>query len=109
MRRGDLVLVAAPGDYGKPRPALVVQSDAINPTHSSVAVCLVTSSLRADSLFRLTVQAGPDTGLSRTSQIMVDKIVALPREKIGHVIGHVDRETMARFDRAFAVIYGIAD
>ena len=27
MKRGDLVTVAVSGDYGKPRPALVVQSD----------------------------------------------------------------------------------
>jgi hypothetical protein len=27
MRRGDLVVVSLPGDYGKPRPALVVQCD----------------------------------------------------------------------------------
>ena len=29
MRRGDLVTVAVSGDYGKPRPAVVVTADAL--------------------------------------------------------------------------------
>jgi mRNA-degrading endonuclease toxin of MazEF toxin-antitoxin module len=43
MRRGDVVTVAVSGGYGKPRPAIVVQSDLLNDTHASVVVCLVTS------------------------------------------------------------------
>ncbi|HEV3076187.1 MAG TPA: type II toxin-antitoxin system PemK/MazF family toxin, partial [Thermoanaerobaculia bacterium] len=44
MRRGSIVVVAAKGPYtGKPRPALVVQSDLFNPTHSSVTICPITS------------------------------------------------------------------
>lgn len=27
MRRGDIVTIALQGDYGKPRPALIIQSD----------------------------------------------------------------------------------
>ena len=27
MKRGDVVIVSAPGDFGKPRPAVVIQSD----------------------------------------------------------------------------------
>ncbi len=39
MKRGDIVLVTAPGDYGKRRPAVVIQSDLFNDTHASIVVC----------------------------------------------------------------------
>ncbi|MEZ1817420.1 type II toxin-antitoxin system PemK/MazF family toxin, partial [Pseudomonas aeruginosa] len=44
MKRGDLVTVALQGDYGKPRPALVIQSDQF-PGTASVVVLPVTSTL----------------------------------------------------------------
>src|SRR5436305_823443 len=43
MRRGDVVTVAATGDYGKPRPAVIVQTDALPAGHASVVVCQMTS------------------------------------------------------------------
>jgi mRNA interferase MazF len=57
MSRGDLVIVAAPGDYGKPRPAVVVHSDAIPESHASVVICQMTSEL-AEADFRITIEPG---------------------------------------------------
>ena len=82
MKRGDVVICAAPGDYGKPRPAVVVQSDLFSGTHSSVVVCLITSHLEDAPLFRIPMRAGKATGLERESQVMVDKVIAIPRSKI---------------------------
>ena len=76
MRRGDLVTVVLKGDYGKPRPALVIQSDFL-PGADSVLVCLVTTTLRDAPLYRLNLPAGGETGLREPSQIMVEKIVAV--------------------------------
>jgi mRNA interferase MazF len=98
MKRGDVVICAAPRDYGKPRPAVVVQSDLFNDTHSSVAVCLITSRLEDAPLFRIPVPSGKTTGLKLESQVMVDKIITIPRSKItgragtlpGHVLKEVD-------------------
>ncbi|MYD87803.1 MAG: type II toxin-antitoxin system PemK/MazF family toxin, partial [Acidobacteria bacterium] len=45
LRRGDVVTVAASGDFGKPRPAVVVQSDVFPHEHASVIVCQMTSTL----------------------------------------------------------------
>lgn len=42
IQRGDLVVVALSGDYGKPRPALVVQSDDFQAL-PSVTVLRITS------------------------------------------------------------------
>lgn len=63
MKRGDIVLAVARGDYGKPRPAVVVQSDLFNSTHASLIVCLLTSELVDAPLFRLTIPPSPTNGL----------------------------------------------
>jgi mRNA interferase MazF len=54
LKRGDLVVVVLPGDYGKPGPALIVQADLFNETHASVTIVPVTSMLVDAPLFRLT-------------------------------------------------------
>ena len=72
MRRGDLTTVALSGGFGKPRPALVIQSDFLAET-DSVLVCLLTSTLRAAPLYRLSLAAGEATGLREPSQVMVDR------------------------------------
>lgn len=107
VRRGDLVTVAAPGDYGKPRPALVVQSDLFEEL-PSVTLCLVTSALRDAPIFRITVDPSPDNGLQRVSQVQVDKVMAVARERIGRVIGRLDEATMLKVSRSLAVFVGIA-
>jgi mRNA interferase MazF len=74
IKRGDVVICAAPGDYGKPRPAVIVQSDLFNGTHSIVVVCLITSHLEDAPLFRIPAPSGRTTALKLPSQVMVDKI-----------------------------------
>jgi mRNA interferase MazF len=107
MKRGDVVTVATSGDYGKPRPAVVVQTDLLNDTHASVVVCLVTSTLVDAPLLRLTVEPSPRSGLQRRSQVMVDKIVSVPREKIGSRIGVLDDEALLALSRALAFVIGL--
>lgn len=82
------MVVAARGAYtGKPRPAVVVQSDLFNPTHASITVCPVTTDCVDAPLFRLTLPPGARTGLKEVSQVMLDKIVSVPRTAIGAEIG----------------------
>ncbi len=108
MSRGDVVLVAAPGDYGKPRPAVIVQSDAIPGNHASVVICPMTSEL-AETDFRVTVKPGPDTGLRVLSQVMADKPVAIRRERIGPRIGRLASTELVRLNVALALVMGLAD
>ncbi len=108
MKRGDIVTVAIPGDYGKPRPAVVVQSNAISAT-DSVLVGLITSTLRDSSLIRLTIMANPENKLKVTSQIMTDKIVAFPRRKCGKVIGRLNNVELLALNQLLSVILGLAD
>ncbi len=108
MKRGDLVIVSAPGDYGKPRPAVIIQSYIFNETHASLVVCLVTNDRQIAPLFRIDVQQSETTGLKVVSQIMVDKIVALRRERIDQNIGTINDETLIRLNRSLALFIGLA-
>lgn len=107
MRRGDLVTVAMPGDYGKPRPALVIQSDLFDAT-GTLTVLLLTSTLVEAPLLRPTVQPSADNGLQAISQVMIDKAMSVRRDRVGAVIGRLDEETMLSVARSLAVFLGIA-
>ena len=99
MKRGAIVVVAARGAYtGKPRPAVVVQSDLFNPTHASVSICPITSDIVDAPLFRLTLPPGSRTGLKAASQVMIDKIVSVPRAAIASEIGECDAGELAAVD-----------
>jgi mRNA interferase MazF len=68
------------------------------------------SSTLADTpLFRLSVEPMLENGLKLPSQIMVDKIIAYPREKCGVVIGLLDQATLLTLNHMLAVMVGIAD
>jgi mRNA interferase MazF len=108
VKRGDIVTVAASGDYGKPRPAVVVQSDWLKAT-DSVLVSLMTSKLVEAPLFRLTIEPGAMNGLKISSQIMVDKIIAIPRDKCGMVIGRLDEGALIALNHMLSVVIGLAD
>ncbi len=107
MRRGDLVTVALQGDLGKPRPALIIQSDLFD-VHPSVSILPVTSELRDAPLFRILVNPSELNGLSKPSQVMVDKPQSIARDKIGEVFGRLNDETILAVNRALAVFLGFA-
>jgi mRNA interferase MazF len=108
VKRGDVVIAISTGDYGKPRPAVIVQSDLFNETHASIIVCLMTSELHNAPLFRINVQPNKENGLTSLSQIMIDKVVAIKRERISQVIGTLDDATLLTVNRSLALFMGIA-
>lgn len=107
MMRGDLVTIAIQGDFGKPRPALVVQANLFG-EHSSVTVLLVTSTLVDAPLLRVTVRPSAENGLQKPSQVMVDKAMTLERAKVGPAFGHIDADALVEVERCLAVFLGIA-
>jgi mRNA interferase MazF len=108
LKRGDVVVVALPGDYGKPRPALIIQSDLFNETHASVTVIRVTSTLVDAPIFRLTVDPSPTNGLRSLSQLMIDKVTTVSRTRIAQSIGRLEDDLLLRVSRALALWVGIA-
>lgn len=99
--------VAMQGDFGKPRPALVIQSDQFS-EHTTVTVLPVTSTLVAAPLLRVTVQPTPESGLQKPSQVMVDKAMTMKRDKVGPAFGRIDADVLVEIERCLAVFLGVA-
>jgi mRNA interferase MazF len=105
--RGDLVTIAMHGDFGKPRPALVIQANQFS-EHSRVTVLPITSMLVAAPLLRVTVQPSAENGLQKPSQVMVDKTMTVKRDKVGPAFGRIDADALVQVERCMAVFLGIA-
>jgi mRNA interferase MazF len=106
VKRGDFVTIALQGDFGKPRPALVVQADPFEAL-ATVAVLPITSTLVDAPLMRITVEPDGRNGLSKASQVMVDKVVTVRRNKVGPAFGAASDELMGAVGRALAVFLGV--
>ena len=107
IARGDIVVAVLPGDYGKGRPAVIVQSDAFNATHASIVMCPITSHLVDAPLFRILLRPSPENGLKALSQVMVDKMMAVKRERVSKVIGRLDTRKWREVDRALRTLLQI--
>ncbi|HTQ33844.1 MAG TPA: type II toxin-antitoxin system PemK/MazF family toxin [Stellaceae bacterium] len=108
IARGDIIIGSLPGDFGKPRPMLVVQDDAFQGM-SSLTVLPLTSDLRTASSIRITLEPSEQTGLRERSQIMIDKTGTLLRTRIGQRIGRVDPNMMQTVGRALRDFLGLGD
>lgn len=107
MRRGDFVTVAIRGDFGKPRPALVVQANQFDGL-ATLTVLPVTSAIVDAPLLRIAVEPDERNRLARRSQVMIDKIITVRRDKVGPAFGAADDELMLAVNRALLVFLGIA-
>ncbi len=107
MRRGDFVTIAIQGDFGKPRPALVIQSDRFD-EHATATVLLVSTTQVEAPLFRVTIPPGEGNGLRKLSQVMVDKAMTVKRDKLGPSFGAASDAVMLDVERCLAVFLGIA-
>lgn len=105
MNRGDLVTVAMAGAYGKPRPAVIVQSSLF--AHlDSVTFLPFTSEILSAQIFRVLIMPNAENGLEQPSQVMADKCSTLPRQKVGAVFGRLGNDDLNRVDRALAIFLG---
>ena len=107
MRRGDLVTVAMQGDYGKPRPALVIQSD-VFAAMGSRTVLLLTSDPEDTPLLRVRVEPTPENGLRVPSWVMIDKAMSLRADRLGTSFGRLDDAAMVSVNRSLALFLGLA-
>ncbi|HSZ90480.1 MAG TPA: type II toxin-antitoxin system PemK/MazF family toxin [Acetobacteraceae bacterium] len=107
--RGDIVTIADRGGEftGKPRPAIVLQSDlfADSPT---VAVLPITSQPTDAPLLRVPLGSNEGTGLAVPSWAQIELLTTVRRRRVGGRIGGADDATMLAINRALAVYLGLA-
>ena len=108
MKRGEIVTVALNGDYGKPRPAAVIQNDLFGGTGSATILPITSYLSESPSMLRINIEPDSANGLRKPSQIMVDKIAGVPRRKLSAPFGTLDEETMIEVGRVLALFLGIS-
>jgi mRNA interferase MazF len=109
IRRGAIVTVGGPGNFDNPRSAVVIQTDYLTDAGlGSIILALMTAHIGDAPLFRLTVEPARGNGLRKTSQVMLDKLVAVRRSRIGEVIGYLDDACMLNLNRSLAFVVGLA-
>jgi mRNA interferase MazF len=109
LKRGDVIVVALQGDLGKPRPALVVETDVLAPTNHVLVCPGTTYMLQGTPNRRILVQPNLENGLRELTFFQIDKINPARREKCGEVIGRLDDETMEQVNRLLLVLLGLVD
>ncbi len=107
MKRGDVVIVTH-GELGRPRPVVIVQTDELGDATTTVLACPITSKLTEKLPVRPTVEANAENGLRLRSQIMADKTLAVPRDRVRRVLGTLDSSVIDQLDRALLVVFGLA-
>lgn len=106
MRRGDIVVGSASGEYGKPRPYVIVQSDTLGEAPPSYLACPVTSDVQGH-VFRLSIAPSETSGLRTPSEVMVEKLVALESARFRSVIGRCTEEQMEQLDARLTFVLGL--
>lgn len=100
MKRGEIFICNLSGDFGKPRPVVVVQSNFFNATHATVVICPITSHIVNTPLFRIAINPNSKNGLKNSSQVMVDKVTAIKTENVKQKIGSITKAEMDKVDEA---------
>lgn len=104
-----MYVVATGSGYGsKPRPAVIVQSDLFTTTES-VTVCLMTAREIEAGYVRVAIAPTASNGLGRPSWIMLDKVLAIHRRKVGPRVGALGIDDLRELDRAMMLFFGLAD
>jgi len=108
VKRGEIWTVSGAAGYaGKPRPAVILQDDRFDGTHS-VTICALTTDPTEAPLFRLPVEPSQMNGLREPCRLMVDKMTTVPRGKVGSQVGQLNGQDLVRLNRAVIVFLGLA-
>src|SRR5262245_11143071 len=109
MRRGEIWTVAGGAAYtGKPRPAVIVQDDRFD-ANDSVVVCPLTTDPTSAPTFRLPIPSNTRTGLRAPCRLMVDKLTAVPRKRLGRLVGTLNSDELKGLNRAIFVFLGLSE
>jgi mRNA interferase MazF len=106
VKRGDVVIVAY-GELGWPRPVVIVQADELGDSTTTILACPITSEVAEKLAIRPMLEAADGNGLRIRSQIMTDRMLAIPRDRVRQVIGVIDPLTAGRLDTALLLVLGL--
>lgn len=107
--RGGIWVVAEKGLLtGKPRPALLIQAEALE-DHASLQFCLIygAGDAQRDVFFRVPVTPTEANGLEQDSTIAVDKIVTVRRDSVKTRCGVLEEDAMGLVNDALATFQGL--
>lgn len=107
VRRGDIAIAALAGDYGKPRPVLIVQNNALSEVVDSVIVCPFSTSIESTVIARLRIEPSAENGLEHASILMIEKLTVLHVSRISRVIGRLEDSHMDRVNLSVAFVLGL--
>ena len=108
MKRGEIYYVVPPRDFGKQRPAVVIQSSLFLENASTITFCLMTGSVQFVNPVRILVNPTRTNGLDQPSLIQVDKIVTVDAERIRNRIGTITSTQLATLDAALKLWLGLS-
>ena len=109
MKRGEIWTVAGGAAYArKPRAAVIVQDDRFD-ANDSIIVCPLTTDPTPAPIFRLSIQPSGRTGLRAPCRLMVDKLTAVPRRRLGKLVGSLAAEEVRALNRAIFVFLGLSE
>jgi len=107
VKRGDIVIVVY-GELGRPRPVVIVQTDELGEATMTVLACPITSEIAEKLLLRPIIEVAENNGLRVRSQVMTDRLLAVPRDRVRQVIGTLDSVSANRLDAALLLVLGLA-
>ena len=109
MRRGEIWTAAGgAADTGRPRPAVIIQDDRFD-ANDSVVVCPLTTDPTSAPMFRLPIPSNPRTGLRAPCRLMVDKVTAVPRKRLGALVGSLNADELKALNGAVFVFLGLSE
>ncbi len=109
MKRCEIWTVAGGAPYaGKPRPAVIIQDDRFDAS-DSIVVCPLTTDPTPAPIFRLPVRPSPQSGLRSPCRLMVDKVAAVPRKRLGTLVGSLTAGETRALNRALFVFLGLSE
>jgi mRNA interferase MazF len=109
VKRGEIWTLAGGLDYaGKPRPAVILQDDRFDATES-ITVCPFTTDPTEAPVMRVLMEPNAGNGLRTRCRAMIDKIITVPKGKLGSKIGRLDERDLVRVNRSIVVFLGLAE
>jgi mRNA interferase MazF len=106
MKRGEIWTISAGVYAGKPRPAVILQSNAFQ-SLDSVTVCPFTTDLRGTEIVRVLIEPNDQNHLLLPSKLMADKVSTIAKSKLGKYLGALGDDDMRRLERAVMTFLGL--